>query len=82
MTEWGVFGVIVAVVGLLGTVCVPVLRLNTSITRLTVMLDGLQKSVEDERRENRAAHERIWKRVDEQGGAISDHELRLNKLER
>lgn len=32
MTEWGVVGVIVVLLGLLGTVTAPMIRLNTTLT--------------------------------------------------
>ena len=47
MTEWGVVGVIIAVVGLFFTVGKPVITLNTSITKLTVTVDRLQKDYDD-----------------------------------
>ena len=41
MTEWGVFGVIVALVGLLATVTAPLIKLNGNITHLNVTLDQM-----------------------------------------
>ena len=34
MTEWGVVGVIVVLLGLLATVTAPMIRLNTTLTKL------------------------------------------------
>ena len=36
MTEWGVAGVIIALVGLLETVVPPIIKLNSSIIKLPV----------------------------------------------
>ena len=44
MTEWGVVGVIVALVGFLAATAGPLLKLNGAITRLTVAVEGFQKS--------------------------------------
>ena len=38
--EWQVFGVIVALCGFAGAIITPVVKLNSSITRLTVSMDG------------------------------------------
>ena len=56
MTEWGVVGVIIAVVGLFFTVGKPVINLNTSITKLTVTVDRLQKDYDDLKKR---AHEEV-----------------------
>ena len=39
MTEWGVVGVIVVLLGLLGTVTAPMIRLNTTLTKLNDKFD-------------------------------------------
>ena len=46
MTEWGVVGVIVALVGFLAATAGPLLKLNGAITRLTVAVEGFQKSLD------------------------------------
>ena len=39
MTEWGVVGVIIALVGFAATFLAPALKLNASITKLTVTVE-------------------------------------------
>ena len=41
MTEWGVVGVLIALVGLAVTLATPLIRLNTTMTRLTVLVEEL-----------------------------------------
>ncbi|MCH1941571.1 hypothetical protein [Holdemania massiliensis] len=85
MTEWGVVGVIIAVVGLFFTVGKPVINLNTSITKLTVTVDRLQKDYDDLKKQahsevndlavkNSDSHRRIHEKLD-------DHEQRITDLE-
>ena len=85
MTEWGVVGVIIAVVGLFFTVGKPVINLNTSITKLTVTVDRLQKDYDDLKKraheevsylavKNSDSHRRIHDKLD-------DHEQRITDLE-
>lgn len=85
MTEWGVVGVLIAVVGLFFTVGKPVITLNTSITKLTVTVDRLQKDYDDLKKQahsevndlavkNSDSHRRIHDKLD-------DHEQRITDLE-
>ena len=70
MTEWTVVVVIIALVGLLVAVGTPVIRLNTSITRLNVILDQVQK----DQGQNAKEHEKFR---DE----LSNHNMRLHDLD-
>lgn len=81
MTEWGVVGVIIALVGLGAAIIKPVLSLNTSITRLNLTLEQLQRDVGTMTTKNSKSHERIWDKLEEQGGALEDHERRIDSLE-
>ena len=82
MTEWGVFGVVIALVGFAATFLAPALKLNSSITKLTVMVERLVKDMNDQRESNSKAHERLWDKNDEQDKALNDHETRITTLER
>lgn len=74
MTEWTVFTVLVAVVGLFFTVGAPVLKLNATITKLQTMLDNLYKDVETMRTTNAKSHDKIYTQLD-------NHETRISILE-
>lgn len=78
MTEWGVLGVIITVVGLLATVIKPIIDLTRSITKLTVVVENLSKDMETQRKSN----SKLWAHNDEQDAKIMDHETRLQLLER
>lgn len=82
MTEWGVVGVIIALVGLLATLIKPIVNLTKTITRLTVVVDRLEKGQNDQRNDAHAAHKRLWDHNDEQDKQIADHERRIGDLER
>ena len=82
MAEWGVFGVVIALVGFAATFLAPALKLNSSITKLTVTVERLVKDMSDQRESSSKAHERLWDKNDEQDKAITDHETRITTLER
>ena len=76
---------LIAVVGLFFTVGKPVINLNTSITKLTVTVDRLQKDYDDLKKraheevndlavKNSDSHRRIHDKLD-------DHEQRITDLE-
>ena len=78
MTEWGVLGVIITVVGLLATVITPIIQLTKSITKLTVVVENLGRDMEAQR----GSTKRLWAHNDEQDEKIFDHETRLQLLEK
>lgn len=82
MTEWGVVLVIIALIGLATSIIAPIVKLTKTITKLTVVMDGLRETVEANRRDNRASHERLWDHNKEQDEAINDHETRITVLEK
>ena len=82
MTEWGVVAVIIALVGLVASIATPIIKLNGSITRLTVSLDKLIKDSDEQRRHSRETHQRLWDKTEEQDRALCDHEARITTLER
>jgi len=82
MTEWAVFGVIVAVAGFLAVVVPPVVSLTKSITRLTVVVDRLSGDLEDQKTRSIESHKKLWDHNSEQDERINDHETRLQLLER
>lgn len=75
MTEWGVFEVFAAIVALFLAIGVPSLKLNSTITRLSVLLDKLEQT-------NKEEHVAIWDEVEKHGEAISNHETRLCVIEK
>ena len=78
MSEWAVLGVIITVAGLLTTVITPIVKLTSSITKLTVVVEKIRKDMEIQR----GSTERLWAHNDEQDTKLSDHETRLQILEK
>ena len=95
MTEWGVFGVIVALVSFVVAVAAPMLKLNGTITRLSTIIEQFSKRLDklehnDEitqkstRESHRSLHDRIEKNeelIAEHDLKLENHEIRLNQLE-
>ena len=70
MTEWGVLGVLITVAGLAVTLVTPLIRLNTTMTRLAVLVEELSDKL--------CALERESGRT---RGELQRHETRLTILE-
>ena len=81
MTQWDVVTVIIAIVGLALSVGAPIIKLNTSITKLTTKMDGMEEGIDELTARNSKSHERIWKHNEEQDKQIADHEKRIVILE-
>ena len=71
MTEWGVVGVLAALAGLAVTLVTPMLKLNTTMTRLVVLVEELSDKLASLERETLAVR-----------GEVHAHETRITVLER
>ena len=80
MTEWGVFGVISAIVVFGVCVGAPLLRLNSTITRLSTVLSMFQKQVDEDKKTNAEEHIAIWDSVEKQGERINEHDTDIAVL--
>lgn len=81
----GKYDVVVIVVAMLTTaitIGAPIIKLNTTITRLIVKIDALGIDLNDLEKHNHESHRRIWEKNDEQDERIADHETRLKVIER
>ena len=74
MNEWGVVGVLIALVGLIATLVKPMIKLTQSITELTVAVRELKEGQTEQKKDAKSAHEKIWDK-------LSDHETRIGHLE-
>lgn len=81
MTEWEVVGVIIALVGFAIAIGTPVIKLNTSITKLIFHIDNLDQGLEKLEAKNHESHSRIWKHNEEQDKELDNHEKRIIILE-
>lgn len=81
MTEWGVVGVIIALVGLFATMVKPIITLTKTITRLTVVVERLENGQREQKDSAHTAHQKLWEHNDKQDQRLDDHELRIGILE-
>lgn len=88
MNEWTVVTVVIALVGLLGTVAVPLTKNTKAMTRLGEQINHLlfridrdEKDLTDFKTKAAARHEKIFKQLDAHDGRINDHEYRIRDLE-
>lgn len=82
MDKWEVFLVLGEVVALIVLVGGPILKLNTTITKLMVKLEELTESYNKSESSNTKAHARIWDKLDEHDDKFADHETRLQLIEK
>lgn len=82
MTEWGVVGVIIALVGLIATFVKVGVNLTKAITKLSVVVDRLEKSVDKNQKDVHASFVKLWKHEEEQDDLLNKHETRLQLLEK
>lgn len=82
MNEWNVVGVLLVVAGLFLSVGAPVIRLNSTLTKLSTLVEAVQSRQDRQDRDNTDSHRRLWKHNDEQDAALNDHETRITILER
>ena len=81
MQQWDVVVVIGTLAGLFASIIAPVVKLTKAITRLTAIVEGLEKNVGELTISNRTGHERLWNQAREHEKRISDHETRLRVIE-
>ena len=82
MTEWGVFLVLVAVVGFLGAVIPPITKLTKAITELTVVVNILKNDMEALKKRSDENYNRLQASIVEQSGKIIDLETRILLIEK
>ena len=72
--------VLIALVGLGAAIIRPIVSLTSSITKLTTVVDRLQKDVESLTSKNSDSHRRLWEHSSGQDAKIEDHEKRIAAL--
>lgn len=88
MNEWTIVTVIIAIVGLIGTVAVPLMKNTKAMTRLYEQLKLLayrigeeEKDLEEFKKKASDRHEKIFTELDEHTERLGDHEHRIQNLE-
>ena len=81
MNEWVVITVLITVVGLVATVVAPIVKLNTTITKLTTVVDVMQNTLKELTSENSKGHRRLWEHNNGQDEKLANHDMRLHVIE-
>lgn len=82
MTKWDIVLVIIALTALAASVGAPVLKLNTSITKLVTRLDHLADKFDCETMRNQESHGRIYGRLDRHDVELGNHSLKIRLIEK
>jgi hypothetical protein len=78
--NWQVLLVIVFLVGLLASVIKPILKLNSTLTRLDTTLLSIQNDSERRERENIKEHDEFNERLDEHEDTLVEHDKSISEL--
>lgn len=88
MTEWGVVGVIVVVLGIIATVFTisdrytkPTKDLTVAVATLTVTMNTLTEQLKKLDEDNDKEHLALWNKYEEEADTLSEHEARLRVIE-
>ena len=81
MTEWSVILVIVTLVGLVSAIVTPLIKVNTSATKLVCAVEALEKNLEKIITKNSESHDRLWKHNEAQDRQLANHETRIKVME-
>jgi hypothetical protein len=80
--EWTVITVLIALVGLFMTVGKPIIKLNETIAKLTIICNNLDKRFEKFEVDNHDSHKRLWEHSTEQDRLLEEHDKRITVLEK
>lgn len=81
MTEYQVIVLIGSMFTLGVAIVTPILKLNTTITKLRDSIDSQTESQKEYKKKNDESHDKIWDHEHEQDEKIHDHETRIKVLE-
>ncbi len=82
ITEWGVVGVIVTLIGLFIAVYTPMSKNTKAMAELTSTLKMLNTQFDKFREDNHDSHKRLWEHNEAQDEKIADHDKRLTVIEK
>lgn len=81
MDNWGVVETAVVLAGLFATVGAPMIKLISSITKLTATVESLQGNVDTITKRNTESHRRLWEKNEEQDRRLTEHDGKIKNLE-
>lgn len=74
--------VLIALFGFGIAVVRPIVSLTQSITKLTVVVENLQRDMSALTEKNSESHRQLWEKNEEQDRTLGEHEKRIGSLER
>ena len=80
MTWETVLGII-ALVGFIGSIGVWVSKLSTTLATLSTTIELLINTVKELKSNSHQTHTRLFEKIGEHSGMLSDHEIRIKILE-
>lgn len=81
MNEWEVVGVMIALISFVTAIVAPIIKLNTTITKLTVIVDSLSNAQKKLDTDAATEHAKLWNSIGKQDEELHDHDKRITKLE-
>ena len=79
--EWTTVTVLVVLIGLVGSIVNPIVKLTRAITKQTFETANLSKAMEEQKDRIHESFQKIWEHEETQDDKLVDHENRLNQLE-
>ena len=82
MDKWETFLTLGTIVSFVIAIGGPMLKLNTTLTKVIDKAETLEKSFERTQSSNHDVHKRMWNELEEHGEILHDHETRLQLMEK
>lgn len=77
---WEIFLGIAALLSFVIAVTGPMMKLNTSITKLNDSVDVLKNAINRIEDDNEKSHKRIWEHNNKQDEILNDHEKKISNI--
>ena len=78
--SWQVVLALVVIIGLIGVIVKPILKLNTTLTMLDMTIKSLQDQLKSFRGDNDKDHDDIFDRLDEHEDTLIEHDKAISEL--
>ena len=78
--NWQVVLALAVILGLIGVIVKPILKLNTTLTMLDMTIKSLQDQLKSFRGDNDKDHDEIFDRLDEHEDTLVEHDKAISEL--
>ena len=78
---WEIFLGVAALLTFIITITGPMLKLNTSITKLNSSVDVIKDALDRIEKDNESSHKKIWEHNNEQDEIIAEHSKKISNIE-